>query len=496
MGLFAGPASKFCCRHCGSTSSCGRQRPSRSLRQVSSSSTSWQIHLPSLAGISRKRNARAARKERCRGTPKTAPSSRRTARNNTRRHYRAFKRIMKTKMSHACLSFWPTRNVEKKSMRESSRQTERAIWAKKKNSVRRRLVAMFALSSACSFRCCRAFSSPAWTVQRQRFSTRIRVSLKSGPDHQSASVDAKPLSSQTSTLGFLSFDLDDTLFPTSQVVNHANDLMIDRMNALGAPTTLSEFLDTTRMIRQQLKNPVSYTVLRKRAIAHEFDKHDVCNKNNKSDDNYSFSTVVEECFNVWLDERHAAAERFLFPQALASLAQLRQRYPDACIAAITNGRGNPLSMTSTLAPYFDFCVSGEDDNVFPERKPFSGIYEESLRQYKELYPHHNNHDDNSGERSQHIWCHVGDCLANDVGASASVGAKAVWFCEDPQDDMDSVASRISSASNHSTPKWSTASSADRDARARLSQKAKEKIAVRISCLSELPDALSELLVAT
>ena len=33
----------------------------------------------------------------------------------------------------------------------------------------------------------------------------------------------------------------------------------------------------------------------------------------------------------------------------------------------------------------------------------------------------------SSSPSERIWVHVGDCLINDVGASASIGAYAVWY---------------------------------------------------------------------
>jgi FMN phosphatase YigB (HAD superfamily) len=207
--------------------------------------------------------------------------------------------------------------------------------------------------------------------------------------------------------------------------------------------------------------------------------------------NLSFSPLVEDLFNAWLDERHAAAEEYLFDNAISTLQQIRDTHPDVCIAAITNGRGSPLHMSNTLEPFFDFCVSGEDETVFPARKPQAGIYHESLRRYQELYPHHaarnGDNDEQQGSSSsstERVWCHVGDCLANDVGASAAVGAKAVWFCSNNQEEELTAAQQ----------QWSTASQADREERARLSSAAREQVAVRIASLSELPGALQGLLV--
>jgi hypothetical protein len=116
---------------------------------------------------------------------------------------------------------------------------------------------------------------------------------------------------------------------------------------------------------------------------------------------------------------------------------------NVCIGAVTNGGGDPLKMPS-LAPFFSFCVSGEDPEVFPHRKPHPGIFRHALHRYRtEHYApsqeaaRDDDNDDECGE-DDFLWCHVGDCLANDVGASADCGAFAVWCAPDPQAAAASV----------------------------------------------------------
>ena len=157
----------------------------------------------------------------------------------------------------------------------------------------------------------------------------------------------------------------------------------------------------------------------------------------------------EGCYGVWEQERQAAAEEHLFSDAIETLQTLRNEHPDVCIAAITNGVGNPLEMANTLEPFFEFCVSGEDDDVFPNRKPHAGIYERALKRYESLYPHHfqEAQDSTSSSSIDRIWCHVGDCLANDVGASASCGAYAVWMYTEAS---------LPLATGSTVPLWSTA----------------------------------------
>ena len=223
--------------------------------------------------------------------------------------------------------------------------------------------------------------------------------------------------------------------------------------------SIPQFIETTKQIRKSLTEPITYRDLRKKAIRETL--VGITDKN-----------AVEECYEAWVQERHAAAERFLYDDAIETLSLLRQTYPDACLAAITNGAGNPLLMPS-LTNHFDLRVSGEDDDVFPHRKPHSYIYEHTLQKAD----------------FQGVWCHVGDCLANDVGASAAVGAHAIWLCTD--DDEESAARRLIDTSK--VPEWSTASTAELEKRALQVEQGKAVVAAKINSLSELPDAIEQIL---
>jgi FMN phosphatase YigB (HAD superfamily) len=298
--------------------------------------------------------------------------------------------------------------------------------------------------------------------------------------------DGGDASSKVPRLGFLSFDLDDTLFPTSQVVNSANNVMVQQMQSLGFETTVPDFLQQTRQIRSKLSKPSTYTALRRLAIRGEMERL-VMRKD--SDDDVIEQSLVDEMYNVWEQERHAAAEKHLFPDAIEMLQAFRKEHPDICIAAITNGAGNPLEMADTLEPFFEFCVSGEDDDVHPNRKPHPEIYEIALQRYESLYPHHFQEAQDGTFTANRIWCHVGDCLANDVGASAACGAYAVWMYTELEEET--AAGRLAAGSKK--PLWSTASASDMQQRAELANRGKEKVAVRISSLSELVGAIDELL---
>lgn len=197
----------------------------------------------------------------------------------------------------------------------------------------------------------------------------------------------------------VTFDLDNTLFPVAPVVLDADVAMIKALKNLGCVHATNDRIhDHMRRFSRKTRKRLTYSDLRLRAIHQELVEI-------SHDDAWS---TANDVFDVWLQERHASAERNLFSDVVETLQSLSSH---ATIGAITNGRGNPLDMNQTLAPYFDFCVSGEDPNVFPFRKPHKVIYQTALK---------------NCQAPGTTWCHVGDCLANDVGGSGKLGAKPIW----------------------------------------------------------------------
>jgi putative hydrolase of the HAD superfamily len=288
-------------------------------------------------------------------------------------------------------------------------------------------------------------------------------------------------------LGLLSFDLDDTLFHTGKVVRAANEVMIQAIHDRGCQdATIPDFLDNTRSIRKTLDAPITYRDLRKLSIRKTFELSTTFS-GNQNEDIMDMDVLVNDCYDAWVNERHDAAERFVFSDAVETLQQLRSLYPDACFAAITNGAGDPLMMPNTLAPFFDFRISGEDAEVFPHRKPHSFIYEYALTKYEETSS--SSSSSGTAAASGLLWCHVGDCLANDVGASAACGAQAIWMCL--EDDEDSAAARLTDTKKF--PEWSTATNKEVEKRAAQVQEGRKSVTATIATLSELPDAISLIL---
>ena len=277
-------------------------------------------------------------------------------------------------------------------------------------------------------------------------------------------------------LHLLTFDLDDTIFPITPVVSDANVAQLNTLQSKFGYTKAcnQQIIAASKQIRTELRETntsITYTELRKLSIKREIER--VSGVSLSIID----TSIIDYTFNAWLAERHASADRNLYPQTIHALQTIRQQYPNCIIGAITNGRGNPLDMPS-IATFFDFCVSGEDDGVFPQRKPEKGIYEAALRTYNDLQQGRIQEEDST--TTTFNWIHVGDDLANDVGASAACGAKAVWFKMDDEDDGE-------------IPMWSTATKEEREKREALDQLAKEHVSASMCSLKELPDAIVQVL---
>ena len=212
--------------------------------------------------------------------------------------------------------------------------------------------------------------------------------------HLSVPCSGLSIPSSTPTnrkLGLITFDLDDTLFPILPVVQEANEAMFRSLSEFGYDDASEEgYHSACKQLRKELyenmenANPITYSELRRRGIYKEMQacsQNDPTKKRNKNGSTnvvVKDMEIVEHAFEAWLSERHASAEKHLFATAIPMLECIQKEHPHAFIVAVTNGRGSPMFMPNTIKPYFHSCVSGEDDDVFPFRKPHPGIFEATL----------------------------------------------------------------------------------------------------------------------
>ncbi|EEC46127.1 predicted protein [Phaeodactylum tricornutum CCAP 1055/1] len=347
-----------------------------------------------------------------------------------------------------------------------------------------------------------------------------------------------PADSQTSssnkgkTLGLLTFDLDDTLYPIDLVLNEANAAFARAMENFGykgiQPSDINE---TSKTIREEIaaRDPqeaaaLTHTELRKLAIRREMEQITITRKLQSCADDWATPvadlspvvvkhakkwateavspTIVQAVLNAWEMERHHAAERHLYPECVEVFERIKQDHPDVIIGAVTDGKANPLFMTFTLAPYFDFCMSWEDDQAgrrkfFKELGSIEGnadlkwIYDAALEKYQELASAAAAlQKGDSAQDPNKIWIHVGDDLAYDVGGSAQSGAKTILVELDDEKYHQTARHRFELTKQ---PDWSTTSDIELEKRKVMNEAATNQIDRKIKFLTRLPEAINEVL---
>ncbi|KAL3827147.1 hypothetical protein ACHAXA_006702 [Cyclostephanos tholiformis] len=358
----------------------------------------------------------------------------------------------------------------------------------------------------------------------------------------SSSQAVGALKRRTRTLGLLTFDLDDSLYPIMPVIQDANSAFVKAMANYGYDIEPDAIVESAARIREEAGpatgSAITHTAVRLLAIRREMEKKMVENKLRECAEDWATEVssltgpvrrsaekwakaavqdrVVESIYCAWEGERHHSAERHLYPEVIASLQRIKEEHPEVIIGAVTDGKANPLLMVFTLAPYFDFCISWEDDasgrtEFFKELCNVNGntdlqwIYRAAYDKYREIAETRRDlrmsmvdevGGPSSGVASENdgcddpIWIHVGDDLAYDVGGSASCGAKTILL--DLDDDYGQTAK---SRFDHDArmPSWSTAPMEEIIRRRVMNDAAEEMVNKRLSRLSMLSDAIDEIL---
>jgi hypothetical protein len=165
-----------------------------------------------------------------------------------------------------------------------------------------------------------------------------------------------------------------------------------------------------------------------------------------------------------------------------------------------------MLMVFSLAPYFDFCMSWEDDaagrmEFFKElgnvdrNAGLQWIYEAAYDKYLEMAK--NNRElqysvdcIDEGCEDPPVWIHIGDDLAYDVGGSASCGAKTILL---DLDDEYGQSAKLRFGDNAVMPAWNTASAEELANRKVMNEAAEDMVDKRVTRLSMLPDAIDEIL---
>jgi len=232
-------------------------------------------------------------------------------------------------------------------------------------------------------------------------------------------------SDRTKIVEVITFDLDDTLWPTREVVNEANDAFREFCaRRLGddfpSSTEIAEGMKGVREERERearergrRSEPLSYAGTRiagalKAAKAKGINEHDA-------------AAVIARGYHLaWIPTRNAEAGRLAFVGAREALAELRATYPRAVIGSITNGFGSAAG--AGLGEFFDFEISAEaliDEHMVHgemARKPHAYPFQLALGIACGEHGYSGDSD---------TWVHVGDDILNDCYCAKQLDLRTV-----------------------------------------------------------------------
>jgi FMN phosphatase YigB (HAD superfamily) len=343
-------------------------------------------------------------------------------------------------------------------------------------------------------------------------------------------------------LVLVTFDLDDTLYPIAPVIGEANDAFVRAMKQYGYGDIQPNDIDiTTKVIRSEMPPEeaaaLSHTEARELAIRRRMEKVLLDRKLSETAKDWVTSVedlspvvvenakqwtaravsnqIVQAVLTAWEMERHHAAERHVYPEVQSVLQTIKEEHPGVIVGAVTDGKANPLLMTFTLAPYFDFCMSWEDDQkgrqqFFKDLAASSSsaqltwIYNAALEKGQELATVQaaieaakTKSTEMEDSFSNGVWIHVGDDLAYDVGGAAACGAKTV-LCELANEYRQTSRQRfdqLDQVADEQMPIWSTSTTPELEARRSMNQAAIPKVDETINFIGELPDAINRIVAA-
>ena len=266
-------------------------------------------------------------------------------------------------------------------------------------------------------------------AKRKRSSATSATST-SAPSGASSGAST-PRGARGKTLEVLTFDLDDTLWPTTPVVNAANEALIEWCSArLGGrfPRTpqvhakmkrIREQRECEAAARGTTAEPMSYAAIRiagatRAAIEAGIPESD------------AVATVARGYHLAWIPTRNAMARELVYPGVREALAEIRARHPGVVVGSITNGFGSGAG--AGLGEFFDFELSAEaliDEHMVHgemARKP--NPYPFQLAMGIAIADHGFSGDSDA-------WAHVGDDVLNDCYAAKQFDFKTVHV-HDPE----------------------------------------------------------------
>lgn len=229
----------------------------------------------------------------------------------------------------------------------------------------------------------------------------------------------------------ITFDLDNTVWKTSNVISAANDALFEYLDSLSLsqPERIEVIMGKLFRSNPQVyapsggKSPVFLTQLRKDAIYFLLNEYNNGRINDNVDDIDNF---VNEAFEVWTKARHDAIPLNYATNVLSTLEKIRSNFGEGniMIGAITDGNSNPTQV-QYLSDYFQFVINAEQVGI---SKPSSKIYQEAFN-YAMATGKITNNNNGSADEIGGWWVHIGDDFIKDIVAAKDMKMRTIWSRE-------------------------------------------------------------------
>jgi len=263
-----------------------------------------------------------------------------------------------------------------------------------------------------------------------------------------------------SQIRVVTFDLDNTLWKTSAVIDTANNALADYLEYMNiyppqrtevymrdlfmqnkakyCPLAVSEAKDDAQL--DAIKAPILLTQLRKDAVKQIL--MDIAEWREKGEED--IDAFCESAFQCWTNARHDAIPSNLAMNAVECLERIRQMKTldghSVIVGAITDGNSDPRNV-DIFANYFDFCVNSEQIGI---GKPDRRVYDAAIRHISTRPEVQGILGDDFDFKNGLVgpwWCHVGDDFIKDIVAAKDLKMRSIYSRELILDKLRSKASK-------------------------------------------------------
>lgn len=272
---------------------------------------------------------------------------------------------------------------------------------------------------------------------------------ENAPKQRSQDEEKRIFNLEKSEVRVVTFDLDNTIWKTSAVINYANDELAKYLDSIGmeAPVRVENIMgilfksnkakycpiqakEHGHANMDHIKAPVLLTQLRKDAIMEV-----LRNQTTKLGDDL-VETMAEEAFAVWAKARHAAIPANLASTVVQSLREIRQLTTTGgkrlVVGAITDGNSDPR-LVDLLEEHFDFVINAESVGV---PKPDRRVYDAAIAHVCSHADLNHVFNGCSCDNFDYLmdmlgpwWVHVGDDFVKDIVAAKDLKMRCIWSRE-------------------------------------------------------------------